>query len=88
MSENPSWCPQSFYVPYADSPHIMFSMRHHIDDELVAKDEEHQGELLRGELMAITATMLTRLEPLALEGHIYVPVRSTPSNFFSTFLFS
>ena len=76
MSENPSWCPQSVFLPYEDTPHIMFSMRHHIDDELVVKDDEHQEALLRGELMAITATMLTRLEPFALQGHIYVPVRS------------
>lgn len=87
MSENPSWCPQSVYVPYADIPHIMFSMRHHIDDELVVKDEEHQEELLRGELMAITATMLTRLERFAPEGHIYIPVRSLPFNFFQPFSF-
>lgn len=82
MSENPSWWPQSVYVPYADIPHIMFSMRHHIDDELVVK---HQEELLRGELMAIIATMLTRLERFASEGHVFIPVRSLPFNLFQTF---
>lgn len=63
-----NWSPVAAYIDLKTRPHVLFTMKH---------DIHPQGEdLLRGETLAITAAMITRLERFRSEGHAFVPVRS------------
>lgn len=63
-----NWSPIAAYTDLKRQPHVLFTMKH---------DHHPQGEeLLRGEALAITAAMVTRLERFRSEGHAFVPVRS------------
>lgn len=70
LINKPCWSPINAYLDTQDKPHIMFTMRHDIVE---------REELLRGEVLAISAAIWSRLQ--ATEGsvaeHIYVPLGST-----------
>lgn len=50
-----------------DQPHVMFTVAHEY--------EGNDNSLLRGEVLAIVATMLTRLERNSFKHHNIIPVR-------------
>lgn len=67
LSRHPSWCPVDSYFDTQGRPHVMLVMRHEMD--------QPEQELLRGEILAILAAIIARLETLYPEGHVYIPVR-------------
>lgn len=66
------WTPRHIWEPrYENFPHAMFTMEH-----ALLKNE--QEDLLRGEVLAIAAAMITRLEQPDLKDHVIIPVSVYP----------
>ncbi|KAL1968426.1 hypothetical protein VTN77DRAFT_1955 [Rasamsonia byssochlamydoides] len=60
------WTPINAWQPPKGQPHVMFTMAHgYLGDEKL---------LLRGEVLAIVAAMITRLERRSLQSHNIIPV--------------
>lgn len=63
-----TWRPVNAWKPPEGYPHVMFMMEHGFQGD---------DKLLRGEVLAIVAAMITRLQMPSLESHKIVPVSTT-----------
>lgn len=63
------WNPVGTWKPPEGYPHVMFTM---------ARGFQGDDKLLRGEVLAIVAAMLTRLKIPSLRSHKIIPVSTMP----------
>ena len=72
------YMPVAAFVPRSrNRPHLMFCMKYNIKED---------DKLLRGEILAIVAAIITRLQRFSSGGHLYIPVSQTYRVYFFPYL--